>query len=129
MSQFYVVSKKIDNSRVVRATNTNHAREMLRWLGVGGLFAAVIFLYAWQHFESIQLSYRLESLKTKQAEAVELNRQLTLEVAGLRSPARIDQIARQLGLSTPAPDQLAPVEPAVDPIFAQVRTGDAIPVR
>jgi cell division protein FtsL len=129
MSQFYVVSKKIDNSRVVRVASPNHSREMLKSLAMGGLMAVVIFLYAWQHFQSIQLSYRLESLKARQAEATELHRQLAVEVAALRSPARIDQIARQLGFAAPAPNQLAPAEPPVDPIFAQVRTGDTLPAR
>ncbi len=128
MSHFYVVSKKIDNSRVVRAAQPEHAREMLRCVAAGGLLAAVMFLYAWQHFQSIQLSYRLESLKAKQAEAAELNRQLTLEVASLRSPARIDQIARQLGLRVPGPDQLAPMEPKREAIFAQART-ESLPSR
>src|SRR6185295_4566055 len=121
MNQFHVVSKKIDNSRVVRLRNSAHSQEMFRYLLIGSLLAAVIFLYAWQHFQSIQLSYSMESLKAQQAEAAELNRQLTLEVAALRSPARIDQIARQLGLRAPVPEQLAPMEPPMDPIFAQVR--------
>jgi cell division protein FtsL len=129
MNQFHVVSKKIDNSRVVRVANPAHSREMFRCLMVGGLLAGVIFLYAWQHFQCIQLSYKMESLKAEQSQGAELNRQLTLEVAGLRSPARIDQIARQLGLTAPAPDQLAPVEPPLEPIFAQMRNSEPPPVR
>jgi cell division protein FtsL len=129
MSQFYVVSKKIDNSRVIRVTNPSHSREMLRLLAMGGILAAVIFLYAWQHFQCIQLSYKMETLKTQQARAGELNRQLTLEVAALRSPARIDHIARQFGLTAPVPSQLAPAEPPMDPIFAQMRNGEPVSAR
>ena len=68
-------------------------------------------LYAWQHFETIQLRYQLESLRSERAQAAELNQELKLEVAGLRAPARIDMIARrQLGLTAPVPGQVAPME-------------------
>jgi hypothetical protein len=43
-------------------------------------------LYAWQHFETIQLRYQLESLRSERAQATELNQELKLEVAGLRAP-------------------------------------------
>ena len=103
MSQFHIVSKRIDNSRLVRLEAPGRWRELLKQLAVGGLLAGVVFLYAWQHFQCVQLGYQLESLKAQQAQLAQLNRQLTLEAASLRSPARIDEIARgQLGLTAPA---------------------------
>ena len=76
---------------------------LARLLALGGLVAAVALLYAWQHFACIQLRYQLESLKSQRAQAAELNQELRLEVAGLRAPSRIDQIARrQFGLTAPA---------------------------
>ena len=68
---------------------------MARLVALGALVAAVALLYAWQHFEYIQLRYQLESLKSQHAQAVELNQELKLEVAGLRAPSRIDEIARR----------------------------------
>ena len=66
-------------------------------LALGGLLAGVIFLYAWQHFQSVQLGYQMESLKAQQAQLGRTEPQLTLEAAGLQSPARIDKIAKRTG--------------------------------
>ena len=130
MSPFHIVSKRIDNSRLVRPEAPGRWRELLKQLAVGGLLAGVIFLYAWQHFQCVQLGYRMESLKVQQAQMTELNRQLTLEAAGLRSPARIDEIARQeLGLTAPAAGQLQPFEAPSDPILAEMRPAESARAR
>jgi cell division protein FtsL len=129
-SRFHIVAKRIDNSRVVRVGAPGRWRELLRHLAVGGLLAGVIFVYAWQHFQCIQLSYQAESLKGQQAQLTELNQKLTLEVAGLRSPARIDEIARrQLGMTAPAAGQLQPFEPPSEPILAEMRPAESGRVR
>jgi len=121
MTEFYTV-KRIDNSRLARPTAANRMRELARLVGMGGLLAGVALLYAWQHFQCIQLRYQLEELKAERAQVGELNQQLKLEVAGLRSPMRIDAIARrELGLSVPVPGQVAPTQGPADGVLAQVR--------
>ncbi len=121
MTEFYTI-KQIDNSRLVRVTAPDRLRECCRLVALGGLLAGVALLYAWQHFECIQLRYRLEELKSERIQAAELNQQLKLEVAALRSPMRIDAIARnQLGLSVPVPGQIAPMEGPSEAVLAQAR--------
>ncbi|HEX3371893.1 MAG TPA: cell division protein FtsL [Candidatus Acidoferrales bacterium] len=121
MSEFYTV-KKIDNSRVVRIIAPNHMRECARVVLLGGLIALGAFLYAWQHFETIQLRYQLESLRGERAQATELNQELKLEVAGLRAPERIDMIARrQLGLTAPVAGQVAPIDQPPNAVMAEAR--------
>lgn len=125
MTEFYTV-KRIDNSRLVRSVAPERLRECARLVALGGLLAAVALLYAWQHFQCIQLSYQLEALKAERVQAGELNQQLRLEVAGLRSPMRIDAIARrQLGLNVPVPGQIAPVETPSGAMVAQARAANA----
>ena len=121
MTEFYTV-KRIDNSRLVRPVAGNRLREMARLVGLGGLLAGVALLYAWQHFQCIQLRYQLEELKAERAQVGEMNQQLKLDVAGLRSPMRIDAIARrELGLSVPLPGQVATVQGPADAVLAQAR--------
>jgi cell division protein FtsL len=121
MTEFHTL-KPIDNSRLVRPAAPHRVREMARLLALGGLVAAVALLYAWQHFACIQLSYQLESLKSQRAQAAELNQELRLEVAGLRAPSRIDQIARrQLGLTAPVAGQVAPFEAPSEAVLAEMR--------
>jgi cell division protein FtsL len=122
MTEFYTV-KPIDNSRLVRTVAPNRLREMARLVGLGALVTLVALLYAWQHFEYIQLRYQMESLKTRQSQAIELNQELKLEVAGLRAPSRIDEIARgQLGLTAPVAGQVAPFEGPGEPVLAEMRS-------
>ncbi len=112
MTEFYTV-KRIDNSRLVRLVAPHLWRDWCRLVGLGVALTAGVLLYAWQHFQYLQLGYRLEELKAERSEAAELNQQLHLEVAALRSPMRVDAIARnQLGLTVPLPGQVAPADAA-----------------
>ena len=125
MSEFFTI-KHIDNSRLVRIVAPNQLRECVRIVSLGGLIALCAFLYAWQHFETIQLRYQLESLRSERAQATELNQELKLEVAGLRAPERIDMIARrQLGLTAPVPGQVAPMDQPPIGVMAEARPANA----
>jgi cell division protein FtsL len=129
MTEFHT-RKAIDNSRVVRAIAPDRVRELARLVALGALIGAGTLLYAWQHFACIQLSYQLESLKSEQSQAKELNQELKLEVAGLRSPSRIDEIARnQLGLTVPAAGQIAPFETSSEAVLAELNSAAPAAVR
>jgi cell division protein FtsL len=119
--------KPIDNSRLTRPVAPHRVRELMREVTLAILLTVVALLYAWQHFTYIQMRYQLETLKSQRAQAVELNQDLKLEEAGLRAPARISDIARQqLGLTIPAPGQVAPLEGPSEPVLAQLRTRSEI---
>ena len=119
----YFTVKQIDNSRLVRPAHPAQVKDFWRRLAVGVAMATCLLSYAWQHFECIQIRYRIEQLDSERAQATELNQQLHLEVATLRSPMRVDAIARnQLGLTVPVPGQVAPVDDSNDGVLAQART-------
>ena len=121
MTEFHTI-KRIDNSRLVRPVASDRLRECCRLVLLGAVLAAGGLFYAWQHFQCIQLRYQLEELKAERGRAAELNLQLKLEAAALRSPMRIDVIARrQLGLTAPVPGQVAPVQEPGDAVLAQAR--------
>ena len=80
-------------------------------------------VYGWQHFSAIEYGYRIESEKQQIELLNEQNRQLRLTEAQLGDPARIDTMARQLGLSAPLPGQVVRPDNAADPsapVLAQV---------
>ena len=56
--------------------------------------------------EQVQLGYRADALRAERVRTERLIRQLEVEVATLRAPGRLETRARQLGLTTPAPDQV-----------------------
>lgn len=121
MTEFYTV-KHIDNSRLRRAGAPGQWRECMRQVALAGVLAAGGLLYAWQHFQCIQIGYQLEELKEERSQAAELNLQLKLEAAGLSSPMRVDAIARRtLGLTVPMPGQVAPVQAPREAVLAEAR--------
>ncbi len=120
MTEFFTV-KRIDNSRLARPTPPNRFRDCCRRVACGAVLAACGLLYAWQHFQCIQLRYQFEDLQAKRDQAAELNQELRLEIASLRSPVRINAIARQFGLTAPVPGQVAPVEGPSEAVLAQAR--------
>lgn len=125
MSDYYTV-KRIDNSRLVRPANPNGMRESCRIVAYGCVLAAGLLLFAWQHFQCLQLGYQLEELKAERGQAAEMNLRLKLEVAALKSPMRIDAIARgTLGLTMPVPGQVAPAYGPSEAVLAQARVAAA----
>ena len=128
-TEFHTV-KRIDNSRLARPIGSDRLREMARLIALGALLAGAALFYAWQHFEYLQLRYRVESLKSERSQASELNQQLKLEMAGLRAPSRIDEIARrQLRLTAPVPGQVSPLDQPVEPVVAQARPSGSFRVQ
>src|SRR5260370_27640387 len=110
LTEFHTV-KRIDNSRIVRHVEPMKMRRLYRTVALSSVIAAFFMLYIYQHFRCIDLSFQLEDVKGRQAEAVSLNSSLKLEIAGLRNPMRIDVIARrQLGLTEPLPTQVQEYE-------------------
>ena len=55
---------------------------------------------------AVHLGYRMDALRANRAELNSLVRQLEVETATLRSPARVESRARELGLVAPAPQQV-----------------------
>jgi cell division protein FtsL len=56
--------------------------------------------------QSVHLGYRVDAVRSERAELTALLRQLEVELATLRSPARVESRARELGLITPARQQV-----------------------
>jgi cell division protein FtsL len=56
--------------------------------------------------QQVHLAYQLDRLHRERAEVATAIRQLEIEVATLKAPARVEQRARQLGLTTPDRQQI-----------------------
>ncbi|HVB35451.1 MAG TPA: cell division protein FtsL [Patescibacteria group bacterium] len=122
MVEFYTV-KRIDNSRLARRGAAGFMRRCGRQLTLGVVIALGLLAYTWQRYDSLELSYQLEQADQSQTRAAGLNRELKLELATLRSPARIDLLARnQLGMTVPEPGQIVLTEPQATGEMAEART-------
>ncbi len=102
----YAIKKDVRNNLIVREVDDERQRQVWRSLLIGGVLVTVILFSAWQHFELLQHGYRIQKMQQQRAVQVEINRHLRLEIATLRSPVRIEDIAtRQLGLVAPSREQ------------------------
>ncbi|MGB0010968.1 MAG: cell division protein FtsL [Candidatus Sulfotelmatobacter sp.] len=99
-------AKAIDNSRLVKAEDPAHNREMKQFGTALAVLFLLVFTYAWQHFRAIEYGYQIESAKRELNNLTEMNRALRLEDASLRDPERIDVMARRMGLVPPEPGQV-----------------------
>ena len=116
-------AKRIDNSRVAKVADPKRRREMISF----GITLSVLFLfvmvYLWQHFSAIEYGYRIEQLAAQRNVIAESNRALSLEEASLKDPARIDRLAKQMGMQRPAGGQMQPMDSAIadpsTPVMAQ----------
>ena len=69
------------------------------------IFSALFFV--WTRIQVIQLGYEISSALKEGRSLVEGNKQLRIEIATLKSYARIERIAvEQLSMSKPKPDQV-----------------------
>lgn len=99
--------KRINNLNIVREADTNHRREYFKVTFLAACFVGCLLVYGWQQYQWIQYGYRIEETQKKKDQLTEIGRQLRLERASLRSPQRIDAIARgELGMVVPAPGQV-----------------------
>jgi cell division protein FtsL len=107
----YAIKKDVRNNPIVREVDQERHREMWRSLAVGVFLVVVLLFSAWQHFELLRHGYRLEAMQKERATEAEVNRHLRLEIATLRSPARIEQQAtEELHMVAPGPDDAAVIE-------------------
>lgn len=122
--------KRFDNSRLVKAADPQRVREIRSFACAMAFLFALVMIYGWQHFCSIEYGYRVESEKQQVEQLDEQNRQIRLTEAQLADPARIDRIARQHGLEAPRPGQVVHPDASVEsngPVVAQMHP--AIPLR
>ncbi len=116
--------KRLDNSRLVKADDPVRKREMRSFAVAAVFFFALLMVYSWQHFSSIEYGYHIESQKAQLQHLQDENHQLGLTEAQLSRSERIDRIAHQIGMQSPQPGQI--VSPAMmdvnpnTPILASV---------
>ena len=121
-------AKPIDNSRLMKIEDPRRSREM-RQFGVAlSCLFLLVMTYTWQHFKAIEYGYKIEFVKNERNGLAELNRTLRLEEASLRSPDRIDRLARQYGMQPPQAGQVLRMDSAPQDAGAPVMAEASVSV-
>jgi cell division protein FtsL len=108
-------TKRLDNTRLVKAADPVRVREMRTFTVAMTVLFAIVMFYGLQHLSAIQYGYKVEAEKQQRIQLEEQNRELRLTEAQLSNPHRIDQMARKLGLDAPHPGQVVQGNTEFDP--------------
>jgi cell division protein FtsL len=77
------------------------------WMVLLLVFVGELLAYTWCRVQYVNVGYELSRVTEKHAALTTLQNSLKVELARLKSPARIEKIARdKLGLVRPTPDQV-----------------------
>lgn len=130
---FYI--KTVDNSRVVKEMDFRKNLELGFWLGMAFVLVCVLLLQGWVKVQIRQTGYCIETVRSESDTLLGENHLLMAERAALRSPQRIDWLARaNLGMTNPLQQQLIVLDAthtmADQPVLAQAQSADvAIPLK
>lgn len=76
------------------------------WIIFMAIFIVELFIYTWSRVNCIGVGYEISKETKKQHKLIALQNNLKIELASLKSPERIEKIAKdQLGLRTPGKNQ------------------------
>ncbi len=126
----YFYSKRIDNSRVVRQPDPGARGECWSAVGAAGVLLVLGVSIVAPHVGAVLAGYKLETLKQERQSLIDRKRDLDVKEAGLLSPERLNALARERSLTSPASDQVIHLDPmSVDGSFARIQTPVAASAR
>ena len=96
----------IKHQRLHREPDPRARRSFAIAMAISAVLVVGALVVVGLRVQQVQLAYRVDALRAERAQMETLSRQLEVEVATLRSPLRVDQRARQLGLTAPAQEQV-----------------------
>ncbi|MCJ7616153.1 MAG: cell division protein FtsL [Desulfobacterales bacterium] len=87
--------------------NALSTRIVIIWFTVMAVFIAELLIYTWSRVQCVKVGYEISNENNKNRKLINLQNNLKVELARLKSPERFADIARnQLGLKTPTPEQM-----------------------
>lgn len=95
------------NWGIRRRTDSRHLWDLLLSLLPVLVLAAVPFFHSWVRYRIVDMGYQIQRLKVEEETLLRREKAYILEEATLKSPQRIDEIARtDLGMMPIQPNQL-----------------------
>jgi len=97
---------KINNSRARKKHFHLTHRQVLIIVVMLIILLCSSISYVWSNFEGTQIGYDLSRLQQEELKLKELNQKLRLELATLKSPQYLEEVAKGLGLKEARSDQI-----------------------
>jgi len=77
------------------------------WFIVMAVFITELLIYTWSRVQCVKVGYEISNENNKNRNLINLQNNLKVELARLKSPERLADIAKnQLGLKIPTPEQM-----------------------
>lgn len=105
---FYV--KRIDNTRVVRAADPAAGKAAWKMIGTAGAAVLLVIGVLLPSAYGLLAGYRIEQLRSEGERLRAEQASLHVEEARLRSPGRMDELARSKDFGAPAPQKVIYLE-------------------
>ncbi|MBC2695009.1 MAG: cell division protein FtsL [Desulfobacteraceae bacterium] len=87
--------------------NALSTRTVIIWFIIMAVFISELLIYTWSRVQCIKFGYEISNENNKNRNLINLQNNLKVELARLKSPERLAKIAKnQLGLKTPTPKQI-----------------------
>jgi hypothetical protein len=102
----FFYSKKIDNSRLVRQADPAASDECWSAVGAGALLLMLGVSIVAPHVAFVRAGYQLEAAKAERQTLLDQRRELEVREAGLLSPTRLNEIAKERNLTSPMSNQI-----------------------
>ena len=102
----FFYSKKIDNSRLIRQADPGASDECWSAVGAGALLLMLGVSIVAPHVALVRAGYQLEAAKAERQTLLDQRRELEVREAGLLSPGRLNNIAKERNLTSPMSSQV-----------------------
>jgi len=110
--------KRIDNSRVVRQPDPGARLKCWRGLGLSALVALAMILLSLPNALGTIAGYRTQELEAERAGLLAEKARMEVQEAALLSPQRLEQLAPEMELRDPLPQQILTLNPKADGTLA-----------
>jgi len=102
----FFYSKKIDNSRLIRQADPAASEECWSAVCAGALLLMLGVSIVAPHVALVRAGYQLEAAKAERQTLLDQRRELEVREAGLLSPSRLNNIAKERNLTSPMSSQV-----------------------
>jgi cell division protein FtsL len=100
-------SELMRGQKTLTREDLKHVRFIFRCMYLGAYLVALSLFYIWSRVEVVSIGYAISEKQQVFAQLLEDNRKLQVEVAMLKSPQRLQDIAqKQFGMQPPVSEQI-----------------------
>jgi cell division protein FtsL len=111
----FAVRKDVRNNLVRQVDRARH-REMWETAAVLAAMLLIVLMSVWERTRLLNYGYQIERLRAEQNAEEAIGRRLRLEIETLRSPARIEDLAkREIGMVVPPREDVIILERVTQP--------------